>query len=163
MPADTLDGANKAYHDAVMALADALERRVDYPINMAEMMQPVADEYGAEHAVERLFEGSAAKPDAQTMADLTAKVEQMLEARDQVDLITAKERETGGKQVVNIHGARYVVDTDAMVLRGADGSTISLDVPHAPQREPTASEQLRAVAGVEPAEPRPPESRLQER
>ncbi len=159
----TVAEAQAIYRAAHEAIADALRDRFSEPETLADMLVSVADEYGAEHAVERLFEAEGQQAVPALITTLTTRVETALEARDDLDRASSSERATNGPQIIHIHGARYEVDTDAMVLRGRDGATIALDVQYEQQPTPTMTQQMRAVAQVDLAESRTPETRERSR
>jgi hypothetical protein len=172
-----IDGARQRYVDARDAVTAALAPLFSHPIDAADALLDVAEEFGSDHAVDVLQSdratlgdvveafGAALHPDAaETVRNAT---ETVLEARDGLDnLVAERERrlraaDPSRAQRISFAGRDYAVDPQTSQLRADHdaGEVHSLVAEPRGGRPLTLSEETRLREGVDRAEPRAPEPR----
>lgn len=160
--------ARRDYRDARDGIVPAVAGLFAHPEAAADALLEVADEFGAEHAVENLRINAAAFGDRIGDADdpiaddavqsLTETIERVLDARDRLDGLTA-ERESRRSKAEPAHAR--VINLDGREFAVSDGALRSIDDPAeayptdtlVQTRELTLTEHMRLTTGAEPAQP----------
>lgn len=178
---ERIETGRRVYLDARASVAAALAAVFQNPDDAADALLDAAEEFGSEHAVALLqsdqtalsasldeYRGGLSPEIADTIEKAT---ETVLEARDELDLMTA-ERETRlsaeephRMRSVHVDGREFEIDAKANAIRATNDPTESyaLDGPAKGGRDLTLSEELRFRDGIDRAEPRTPEPRERQR
>jgi hypothetical protein len=174
-----VDVARAGYKARWTALESSLVDLFPQPNQSAAALCDIADEYGAEYAVNALNADLPVFDDAVTdrianmsdeqRAKLIERIDALLDARDAVDTASRSLNDvrvqTGQEPIVHIGDRAYAIESATLSARSLDGKgdMFTLDVPHAQQPTPTLSEQARAIEQIEKAVTVPEQSRTRGR
>lgn len=157
---DGVVAAQAAYAAERGVLLSLVEPLVGRSSDAFESLVSLADEFGAEEAVERFAAGKGVDGHSQVGAQL----ERLLEARDELDLVTAR-REGHVRagtphrpQVIQIDGQAFEIDVAAGELRAVDDCHERYRLPDmtvTSNRTAAANLTQQIGEGVEKAQPTP--------
>lgn len=165
-----IDDARRAYADARADLLKAVGETTQNPGDVADALLEAAEEFGADHALHLLqaelerigagFDGRGSHTDLESLRD---RMETLLDARDRLDRAAGVQFGTKAVRLIHVDGKPFAANGDMLQSIERADEHYRLDVEPVVQPMPTSSEQMRAVAAVDLAEPRIPEPRNRSR